>query len=131
MNKGQTFVVLLLLGAAMVTYWSVQTIPHHVIVHLNDTWHIMLVGEQRIDRVDFFADDFVIEKQDQANLWLSGQGQLKWQQHTLAIKSRDTLLLNDREITRSRDSLAFQLQLYPDGRVTKGKATLHFTSTPN
>ncbi len=100
-----------------------QRIPHDVVLHINDKWHVMLINENQTNHIRFDSQQFKLIKQDKANLWLSGMGELRWQQHSITVKELD-LTFNKTVISTSKKLLVVNLFFYPDGRVLKGKAGL-------
>ena len=100
-----------------------QRIPHDIALHINDKWHVLLISETQPNQIRFDSQQFKLTKQDQANLWLSGTGKLHWQAHVITVSDLE-LKFNDTRISTSAKALTVNLFFYPDGRVTKGKASL-------
>ena len=124
-NKSHAFVLLFILFAGIVTYITYNKIPHSVVIHINDRWHVMLVGETRINHLNYHGDNFVTENSNAANLWLRGTGLIQWQAHRINVQNL-SIMINHQEIATSHEHSQVHLMLYPDGRVTKGKlAPLH------
>ena len=99
-----------------------QRIPHDLALHINDKWHVLLISETQPDQVRFDPQQFKLVKQDQANLWLDGMGELRWQNHVIHVSDLN-LKFNATQISTSK-ALTVNLFFYPDGRVLKGKASL-------
>jgi len=123
MNRSKLFAVLFILAAFSATLWMFQKIPHPVTLHINNSWHVMLIGEEDSQSVKFNQQEIWLQKQDSANLWLEGIGTIQWKTHHIKVE-KNQLSFNQQVIERSNAKLDVHLMLYPDGRVTKGKATL-------
>jgi len=123
MTRSKWFAIIFISTALLFSYMFMRNIPHDVVLHINDKWHVMLISEEQTSQVDFDPQQFQLIKQDQANLWLGGMGELRWQQHTIIISELE-LKFNETVISTSTNSLVVHLFLYPDGRVLKGKAGL-------
>ena len=100
-----------------------QQIPHDIVLHLNNKWHVMLVSETQANSIRFDSQQFELMKQDQGNLWLTGTGELHWREHIIRVSDLD-LKLNNTQVSTSSKALTVHLFFYPDGRVLKGKADL-------
>ena len=123
-NKSHVFVLLFILLAIIATYISFNTIPHSVVLHINDRWHVTLVGETRINQLNYHRNDFVTQTSDTGNLWLNGNGEIRWQQHQLYVQTSG-LNINGQVITVSDAHSQAHLMLYPDGRISKGKLVIN------
>ena len=100
-----------------------QRIPHDLVLHINDKWHVLLISETQPDQIRFDSQQFNLIKQDQANLWLKGMGELHWNKHVITVSELD-LKFNATQISTTAKELKVNLFFYPDGRVRKGKASL-------
>ena len=123
MNRSRLFAIAFILAAFSVTLWMFQSVPHPVTLHINDNWHVMLIGEEDVQNIKFSQQEIWLQKQDTANLWLEGMGTIDWKTHHIKV-AKNQLRFNQQLIERSNDRLEVHLMFYPDGRVTKGKATL-------
>lgn len=123
MNRSRLFAVLFLLSAFSASLWMFRQIPHPLTLHINHNWHLALIGEQDLDSLRYRPEDFRIEKQDPANLWLTGEGTVHWNQYSIVV-SENRLRFNKHRIERSDRHLDISLLVYPDGRITKGPAQL-------
>ncbi len=123
MTRSKWFAIVFVISALFVSYIVVQRIPHDLALHINDKWHVRLIGETQPDQVRFDSQQFKLIKQDQANLWLNGKGELHWQEHVITVSDLD-IKFNHTEIATSAKRLSVNLFFYPDGRVLKGKASL-------
>jgi hypothetical protein len=122
-RKSHLFVLLFITLALYATYLSYQTIPHSLVIHFNNRWHLMLVGETQSSHVDYHARDFVTINSNSANLWLNGAGQITWKTHQLEV-SDVAIRINNQVVSRDNPHSEIHLMLYPDGHITKGKYTL-------
>lgn len=125
MNRSKLFAVIFILSAFAITYWMMQRIPHPVTLHINDRWHIMLIGEDQASAVHFYSSQFEITKQDRANLWLRGKGKLRWHDHTITVY-KASVRLDSHSVSTNMRELGVNIMFYPDGRVTKGKPVLKY-----
>ena len=100
-----------------------QRTPHDIVLHINDKWHVMLISEKQPNELRFNSQHFTLTRQNQANLWLTGNGELRWKGHTITV-TESKLSFNDTVIATTSRSLVVNLFFYPDGRVIKGKAGL-------
>ena len=123
MTRSKWFAIIFISTTLLISYVFMQRIPHDVVLHINDKWHVMLISEDQTSQIDFDPQQIQLIKQNQANLWLSGMGELRWQQHTITVSELE-LEFNETVISTSSNSLVVNLFLYPDGRVLKGKAGL-------
>lgn len=123
LNKSHVFVLLLVILAFIATYISFQRIPHPLVLHINDHWHIMLIGETRESGLEYRRDDFMLSDSNSANLWLNGSGSIVWQQLQIEVQPT-TLIINGKSISTSTDKSQAHLMLYPDGRISKGRFAL-------
>ena len=123
MTRSKWFAMVFIGTALLISYLFMQRIPHDVMLHINDKWHVMLVTEEQTNHIRFDPNQFTLLKQNQANLWLTGKGELDWKEHTITVSDRE-LTFNDTVISTSARSLVVNLFFYPDGRVLKGKASL-------
>ena len=121
--RAKLFAIGFLIAAFAITYWSMQRIPHSVVLHVNDKWHIMLVGETDPNNVQFYTRNFNLIRENAGNIWLTGTGKITWQEHTIVIHKAG-IRLGQHNISTSNRELNVNLMLYPDGRVTKGQAKL-------
>lgn len=117
------FVLVFLAAAVLFSVTTFKRIPHPIIVHINQQWSIVLVGESSKERIIFHSADFTLEKTDAGNLWLQGQGDINWKPHNIRV-SEDRITINDKDIAKSRQGDHVTLLLYPDGRLTKGRLDL-------
>jgi len=122
-HRSKLFAIVFIVTAFALTYWSMQRIPHSVILHVNNTWHIMLVGETKTNAILFRTSNFEIIKEDMGNLWLTGTGKINWQDHMITIH-KDGIRLGEHHISTSMHEMGVNMMFYPDGRVTKGKLQL-------
>jgi len=120
LKRRHVFIVLFFAAALIATYVSFHKIPHSLVLHINDRWHVMLVGETRATHLDYHAEDFVTNNSDAGNLWLTGAGKLQWQAHAIVVQASD-LLIDHNVITTSSTRRNVHLMLYPDGRISKGR----------
>lgn len=118
-NQSKLFVVLFLLAAFSFTLWTMSRIPHHVVLHVNEEWAIMLVGEKNVNNLKFPAR-FRVNKKDTANIHLTGYGEIKWGEHSIIIR-RALVSLDGQSISKSRREKVAHVTFYPDGRLMKGK----------
>jgi hypothetical protein len=118
-TQSKLFVVLFLLAAFSFTLWTMSRIPHHVVLHVNEEWAIMLVGEKNINNLKFPAR-FKVYKTDTANVYFTGYGKFKWGENTITIR-RALISLNGQSISKSRQEKIAHVTFYPDGRLMKGK----------
>lgn len=125
--RSKLFAITFIVAAFAVTYWSMQRIPHSVILHVNDKWHILLVGETDPAAIRFFTRSFDIIKEDHGNLWLTGTGDINWHEHQITIHNA-SIRLGKHTIATSMRELNVNVMFYPDGRVTKGKVQLKYTN---
>jgi len=123
MNRSKLFAIIFIVAAFAATYWMMNRIPHPVTLHINDRWHIMLIGEEQTSAVQFFSSQFEVIKEDRANLWLTGKGTLKWHTHTITVY-KASVSLDKHSISTNMRELGVNILFYPDGRVTKGKPVL-------
>ena len=123
-NKSHIFVLLLVLLAFAVTLISYRQIPHSLVMHVNDRWHIMLVGESNTNKLDYHASDFVMQDYNQANIWLHGHGPIQWRQNHISVQD-DAIIINNKSISTTHADSEAHLTLYPDGRISKGELQLH------
>ncbi len=114
------FVLAFLLLAVVFAVTTFNKIPHSVILHLNQQWHILLVGESDSRHVIYHGDDFSMQNVDKGNLWLQGQGQLDWQQNRILVE-QNSLKINETVIDKSDPRFGATLLLYPNGQISKGK----------
>ena len=113
------FVVLFLLGAFVFTLWTMSRIPENVMLHANEEWAIMLVGEKDVNNVKL-RNNFTVHKNDNASIHFSGYGKINWGKNTITIR-RGLVALNGRSISKSRRDKVANILFYPDGHLTKGK----------
>jgi len=118
-NQSMIFVVLFLLGAFVFTIWTMSRIPDNIILHINEEWAIMLVGEKDVNNVKI-GNKFTIHKMDKASIHFSGYGKFDWRGKEITIR-RGLVSLNGRSISKSRREKVANILFYPDGRLTKGK----------
>ena len=118
-TQSKLFVVLLLLGALSFTLWTMSRIPHHLVLHVNEEWAIMLVGENNIKQLKFNGR-FTVNQRDTANYEVTGTGNIQWGDNTITIR-RATVALNSSSISKSRRYKVAHVTFYPDGRLMKGK----------
>lgn len=123
MTRSKWFAIFFIGTALLISYVIMQRIPHDLVLHINDKWHIMLIGEDLSSEIRYDSQQFTLSKQNKANLWLHGKGKLQWHEHTITIAELE-LRFNEKVISTSKKSLVVNLFLYPDGRVLKGKAGL-------
>lgn len=123
MNRSKLFAIVLVVSAFAVTYWMMRHIPHPLALHINDRWHIMLIGEKQASAVRFYSSQFELIKEDRGNLWLKGKGQLNWLDHTITVHEA-SISLDKHSISTDMHGLGVNILFYPDGRVTKGKPVL-------
>ena len=121
--RSKLFAIVFIVAAFSFTYWSMQRIPHSVILHVNNKWHIMLVGETNTNAIQFRTRNFEIIKEDMGNLWLTGTGDINWQKHLITI-DKASIRLDKHSISTSMREMGVNVMFYPDGRVTKGKLQL-------
>lgn len=121
--RSKLFAIIFIVTAFAFTYWSMQRIPHSVILHVNNKWHIMLVGETNTNAIQFHTRNFEIIKEDMGNLWLTGNGNIEWQEHLITIH-KASVRLDKHSISTSMREMGVNIMFYPDGRVTKGKLQL-------
>ena len=93
-------------------------------MHINDRWHVMLVGESRMDKLDYHASDFVTQDSNRANLWLNGIGTIMWQKNRVEVNA-NSITINDKMIATSHAHSEAHIMLYPDGRISKGTLVQH------
>lgn len=117
-------VLLFILMAIAATMISYQQIPHSLVLHINNRWHIMLVGEARPDHLIYHGSDFVTRDSNRANLWLSGVGPIEWLQNRVDVKT-DAIRINNTLISTSHAHSEAHIMLYPDGRISKGQLVQH------
>lgn len=118
-TQSKLFVVLFMLAAFSFTLWTMSRIPHHVVLHVNEEWAIMLVGEKDIKSLKFSAR-FKVNKTNTANIHLTGYGKINWGENTITIR-RALVSLNGQSISKSRREKIAHVTFYPDGRLMKGK----------
>ncbi len=123
MNRSKLFAIIFIASAFAVTYWMMQHIPHPLTLHINDRWHIMLIGEKQASAVRFYSSQFEVLKEDRGNLWLKGKGQLNWLDHAIVVDEAG-IRLDKHNISTNLRGLGVNILFYPDGRVTKGKPVL-------
>ena len=123
-NRSHVVVLFFILLAVAATILSYRQIPHSLVVHINDRWHVMLVGESRVDKLNYHANDFVTHDSNRANLWLSGAGPIVWQQNHINVKA-NAITINDNVIATSHAHSEAHITLYPDGRISKGQLNIH------
>ena len=122
-TRSRLLAAVFILSAFTISYWFVQHIPHPVVIHVNDKWHIMLVGESDTSSVQFYSNQFDLVREDRANIWLSGKGRIKWHDHTITI-TRASVRLNNKTVSTNIQEAEVNIMFYPDGRVTKGTLNL-------
>lgn len=123
MNRSKLFAIIFIVGAFVATYWMMQRIPHPVTLHINDRWHIMLIGEERTSAINFYSSQFEVVKEDAGNLWLTGKGNIQWHEHTITVY-KASVRLDKHSISTNMRETGVNILFYPDGRVTKGKPVL-------
>ena len=123
-NKSHIIILLFLLLAFLATYFSFSKIPHSLVIHINNEWHLLLVGETNPAHLEYHGSEFTSTASNTANLWLNGRGILKWQSHEIDIMPTG-IRINQQMISKSDEHSAAHLTLYPDGRISKGKLDLH------
>jgi len=123
MTRSKWFAIIFVCAALLISYGIMQHIPHDTVLHINDKWHVMLISETQTNQIRFDSQNFKLVKQDQANLWLNGMGELHWKEHTITV-SDSYLTFNETRISTSTKALVVNLFFYPDGRVLKGTASL-------
>ena len=124
LNRNHVFVLSFLLLAFLATYVTFTRIPHSLVIHINNEWHLMLVTETNTAHLDYHGAEFTSTASNTANLWLTGQGLIKWQSHEIEIMP--TTMRINRQIIRKNDVHSeAHLMLYPDGRISKGKFDIH------
>lgn len=123
MSRARLFAVIFIFTAFAVSYWIVQRIPHSVVLHVNDKWHVMLAGETLTSSLGFYSNQFDLIREDPANLWLRGEGNIKWHQHTITV-TESSIRLNSHIIETGMNEAEVNIMFYPDGRVTKGSLKL-------
>ena len=123
MNRSKLFAAVFIILAFVIAWWMVQRVPHYVTLHVNQRWHIMLIGEDKTSAIKFNTANFEVIREDPANLWLSGKGELEWLKLGIRIED-DSVTLNDHSISTSLPEVDVNIMFYPDGRVTKGNLQL-------
>ena len=123
MNRSKLFAVIFIVGAFVATYWMMKRIPHPVTLHINDRWHIMLIGEEHTSAIKFYSSQFEVVKEDAGNLWLTGKGDIKWHEHTITVY-KASVRLDKHSISTNMREMGVNILFYPDGRVTKGKPVM-------
>ena len=83
----------------------------------------MLIGENQTSAVRFNSHQFEVTKEDTANLWLKGKGQINWHDHTITVDMAN-VSLNKHNVSTTMDEVDVNIMFYPDGRITKGKLVL-------
>jgi hypothetical protein len=123
MNRSKIFAAAFIVLAFLSAWWMVQRVPHYVTLHVNQRWHIMLVGEDRTSVIKFNTNEFQVIREDHANLWLTGNGEIRWLEQRITIEN-DSIIANNHNISTSIKNAEVNIMFYPDGRVTKGNLTL-------
>lgn len=123
MNRSKLFAIFFIVGAFGATYWMMQRIPHPVTLHINDRWHIMLIGEEHTSAIKFYSSQFEVVKENAGNLWLTGKGDIKWHEHTITVY-KASVRLDKHSISTNMRKMGVNILFYPDGRVTKGKPVM-------
>jgi len=123
MNRSKLFAIVFILSSFAATYWMMKRIPHPIALHINDRWHIMLIGEDQTSAIHFYSSQFEVIKEDRGNLWLQGKGKLRWHEHTITVH-KASVRLDSHSISTNMRELGVNIMFYPDGRVTKGKPVL-------
>ena len=121
--QSRLFAIAFILAAFVVALWMVQHIPHSVVLHINQRWHVSLAGEQDLDNIHFDQTSLWPVRQIPHEIWLEGQGRIQWRQQQIQVHDLD-LQLGTHRIEISNPRLEVDLTFYPDGRVTKGQAVL-------
>ena len=124
LNRHHVVILVFILLAIIATLVSYRQIPHSLVVHINDRWHVMLVGESRVDKLSYHANDFVTEDSNRANLRLRGTGLIQWQRNRILVQA-NAISINDHVIATDHEHSEAHIMLYPHGRVTKGQLNLH------
>jgi len=124
LNKSHVFVLFFMLFAFLATYITFTKIPHSLVVHINDEWHLLLVGETNTAHLEYHGADFVSTASNTANLWLTGHGFIKWQAQQIEVTPTG-IHINDKIISKSNSNSEAHLMLYPYGRISKGKFESH------
>jgi len=123
MNRSKLFAAVFIVLAFVIAWWMVQRVPHYVTLHINQRWHIILIEENKTSAVKFNTTNFEVIREDPANLWLSGNGELKWLEYVILVEN-DSVSLNSHNISTSLPDAEVNIMFYPDGRVTKGNLQL-------
>ena len=123
MGRSKLIAAAIIIIAFAATYWMMQHIPHPVTLHLNNRWHIMLIGENQTSAVRFNSHHFEVTKEDTANLWLKGKGQINWHDHSITVH-KASVSLDKHNVATTRAEVDVNIMFYPDGRITKGKLVL-------
>lgn len=123
MNRSKLFAAVFIVFAFVIAWWMVQRVPHYVTLHINQRWHIILIEENKTSAVKFNTTNFEVIREDPANLWLSGNGELKWLEYVILVEN-DSVSLNSHNISTSLPDAEVNIMFYPDGRVTKGNLQL-------
>ncbi len=124
MTRSNWFAIIFVSSALLISFMIFKYIPHDVVLHINNKWHVMLINEDQTNQISFDSQQFQLIKQDQANLWINGTGQLHWHGHTITVADSE-LVFNETVISTSNKALIVNLFFYADGRVLKGKAGLN------
>ncbi|MGD8783335.1 MAG: hypothetical protein PVF28_05550 [Thioalkalispiraceae bacterium] len=123
MNRSNIFAAVFLITAFLLALWMVNRVPHYVTLHLNDRWHVMLIGEKDTNTIQFDANEFQLIRENQGNLWLTGKGKITWRTHNITVQTTG-IHLNNHSIETDINTAEVNVMFYPDGRVTKGNIKL-------
>jgi hypothetical protein len=118
-QSSMLFVILFMLAAAAISYWSLIREPDYITLRINGEWEVYLIGESNVYAVEYHTNHFKTLKQNSHMLSLQGFGDITWHQNHIRVHKAG-VYFNKKLISKSRRDMLAHILFARDGTVRKG-----------